>query len=112
MVSWAKQGVLLLNTVLTVRGREAASHKRKGWEIFTNAVIRELNKREEPIVFVLWGKHAQDKKKLITEKHIIIESAHPSPLSAHRGFLGSKPFSKINEHLNKVGHPIIKWDLS
>jgi uracil-DNA glycosylase len=98
--SWAKQGVLLLNTVLTVRAGEANSHKGKGWEVFTDTIIRNLSEREEPIIFVLWGKPAQTKKKLIdTSKHFIIEAPHPSPLSAHRGFLGSKPYSKINAQL-------------
>lgn len=103
---WAQQGVLLLNTVLTVEKDKAFSHRNHGWEIFTDKIIEELNKREEPIIFVLWGNPARSKKALITnKKHIIIESAHPSPLSASRGFFGSKPFSKINKYLDKP----IKW---
>ena len=103
---WARQGVLLLNTVLTVEKDKAFSHRNHGWEIFTDKIIEELNKREEPIIFVLWGNPARSKKALITnKKHIIIESAHPSPLSANRGFFGSKPFSKINKYLDKP----IKW---
>ena len=103
---WAKQGILLLNTVLTVEKDKAFSHRNHGWEIFTDKIIKELNKREKPIIFVLWGNPARSKKALITNKrHIIIESAHPSPLSANRGFFGSKPFSKINKYLDKP----IKW---
>lgn len=103
---WAQQGVLLLNTVLTVEKDKAFSHRNHGWEIFTDKIIEELNKREEPIIFVLWGNPARSKKALITnKKHIIIESTHPSPLSASRGFFGSKPFSKINKYLDKP----IKW---
>ena len=103
---WAKQGILLLNTVLTVEKDKAFSHRNHGWEIFTDKIIEELNKREKPIIFVLWGNPARSKKALITNKrHIIIESAHPSPLSANRGFFGSKPFSKINKYLDKP----IKW---
>ena len=103
---WAQQGVLLLNTVLTVEKDKAFSHRNHGWEIFTDKIIEELNKREEPIIFVLWGNPARSKKALITnKKHIIIESAHPSPLSASRGFFGSKNFTKINKYLDKP----IKW---
>lgn len=97
---WAKEGVLLLNAVLTVEKDKAASHKDIGWEIFTDAIIEKLNERDTPIVFILWGNFARSKKKLITnKKHYIIESAHPSPLSASRGFFNSKPFSKTNEFL-------------
>lgn len=100
--AWARQGVLLLNTVLTVEEGKAFSHSNLGWEIFTDTIIKKLNEREKPIIFVLWGSHARQKSELITNpKHCIIYSAHPSPLSAHRGFLGSKPFSKINEFLQK-----------
>lgn len=100
LTKWAENGVLLLNTVLTVRGGQAASHRGLGWEIFTDRVIEMLNKREKPIVFILWGRFARDKKKLITNpNHFIIESAHPSPLSAYNGFFGSKPFSKTNYYL-------------
>ena len=100
---WAKQGVLLLNAVLTVEEHKPTSHKDKGWETFTNSVIKILNKREKPIVFILWGSYARAKKELITNpKHLIIESVHPSPFSARNGFFGSKPFSKANEFLRKM----------
>jgi len=107
---WAKQGVLLLNTVLTVRAGEANSHQGKGWETFTDEIIRLLSKREEPVIFVLWGKPAQTKKKIIAQHHIIIESAHPSPLAAYRGFWGSKPFSTINQYLSELGQQPIHWE--
>ena len=98
--SWAKQGVLLLNTVLTVRAGVANSHKGMGWETFTDTVIQKLSERTKPIIFVLWGKPAQSKiKRIDTEKHVIIQAPHPSPLSAYRGFLGSKPYSQINAQL-------------
>lgn len=98
--SWAKQGVLLLNTVLTVRAGAANSHKGMGWEIFTDTVIQKLSERTKPIIFVLWGKPAQSKKRLVdTDKHVILQAPHPSPLSAHRGFLGSKPYFQINAQL-------------
>lgn len=110
--AWADQGVLLLNTVLTVRKKEPASHRGQGWELLTNEIIEQLNKREEPIVFVLWGKHAQSKLSLIdANKHFVIQSAHPSPFSAHRGFLGSRPFSKINQWLEHRGVQSINWQL-
>ena len=109
LTKWAENGVLLLNTVLTVQGGLAASHKGIGWEIFTDKVISLLNEREKPIVFILWGKFARDKKKLITNpNHYIIESAHPSPLSAYNGFFGSRPFSKANCYL--TDNPI-DWKL-
>ena len=112
LASWAQQGILMLNTVLTVRAHEANSHKRKGWEKFTDAVITAMNDKPTPVVFVLWGNPAQKKKKLITaEHHTIIESAHPSPLSARRGFFGSKPFSRINTALRAAGHPEVDWQL-
>ncbi|MGL5755200.1 MAG: uracil-DNA glycosylase [Paraclostridium sp.] len=112
LVPWTKQGVLLLNTALTVRAHEANSHKGKGWEIFTDNIIKLLNLRNEPVIFVLWGNNARNKKKLIdTEKHYIIESAHPSPLSASRGFFGSKPFSKTNEILVSLGKAPIDWQI-
>jgi uracil-DNA glycosylase len=112
LVQWAEQGVLLLNTVLTVRRSEPNSHKGKGWETFTDRVIQLLNEREKPIVFVLWGKHAQAKKPLITNgHHYIIEAPHPSPFSANRGFFGSKPFSKINAFLQSIGETEINWCL-
>lgn len=110
LLSWAEQGVLLLNTVLTVRKGEANSHKGQGWERLTDAIIRELNDRADPIIFVLWGKPAQQKIKMIdTDKHFIIEAPHPSPLSAYRGFFGSKPFSKINQLLLEQGKTSIVW---
>ena len=110
LTDWAKQGVLLLNSVLTVVKDTPLSHKGKGWEIFTDNIIRYLNDREEPIVFILWGSYARSKKELITnKKHYIIESAHPSPLSASRGFFGSRPFSKTNDFLVKNGISPIRW---
>ncbi|MCU5681582.1 uracil-DNA glycosylase [Bacillus wiedmannii] len=112
LVKWAEQGVLLLNTVLTVRQGEANSHKGKGWEYFTDRVIELLNEREKPVIFILWGRHAQAKKKLITNtKHHIIESVHPSPLSARRGFFGSKPYSKVNTILANMGEREIDWEI-
>ncbi|MFU2016379.1 uracil-DNA glycosylase [Peribacillus butanolivorans] len=113
LVEWADQGVLLLNTVLTVREGEAHSHRGKGWEIFTNQVIRLLNDRQEPVVFILWGRPAQTKIPLINEsRHKIITSVHPSPLSATRGFFGSKPFSKTNQLLKEMGESPIDWKIS
>ena len=112
LTKWAKQGVLLLNTVLTVREGSPNSHKGMGWELLTDKVIDILNKREKPIVFILWGANARSKKKLITNpNHLIIESAHPSPLSAYNGFFGSKPFSKTNDFLVKTGQSPIDWQL-
>lgn len=106
----AKQGVLLLNTVLSVRLGEAYSHSNMGWEILTDHIISKLNSLDQPIVFILWGSHAQKKKALLNNsKHFIIESAHPSPLSAYRGFFGSKPFSKTNNFLMSCGLQPIKW---
>ncbi|MFI8491623.1 uracil-DNA glycosylase [Peribacillus butanolivorans] len=113
LVKWADQGVLLLNTVLTVREGEAHSHRGKGWEIFTNQVIRLLNDRQKPVVFILWGRPAQTKIPLIDEnRHKIITSVHPSPLSATRGFFGSKPFSKTNQLLKEMGESPIDWKIS
>lgn len=110
--SWAKQGILLLNTVLTVRNGQAYSHRGQGWENLTDAIIKKLNERSKPIVFILWGKPAQEKIKMIdTNKHIIIKSPHPSPLAAHRGFFGSKPFSKANRALEQLGETPINWQL-
>ncbi|MGI6155477.1 MAG: uracil-DNA glycosylase [Enterococcus lemanii] len=112
LTAWASQGVLLLNTVLTVRAGEANSHRKKGWEVFTDAVIQQLNARQQPIVFILWGKPAQQKVAMIdTGKHVIIQSVHPSPLSASRGFFGSKPFSRTNEALISLGEKPINWCL-
>ena len=107
---WAKEGVLLLNSIMTVEKDRPLSHKEKGWETFTDNIIRYLNDREDPVIFVLWGSFARSKKSLITNKrHYIIESVHPSPLSAYRGFFGSKPFSKINKILESNNKPGIKW---
>ena len=112
LVPWARQGVLMLNTVLTVRAGEANSHRNRGWEQFTDAVIKAVNAKEDPVVFVLWGAHAQKKISLIdTAKHAVIQSAHPSPLSAKNGFFGSKPFSKINATLAARGKPEVAWRL-
>lgn len=110
--SWARQGVLLLNTSLTVIGGSANSHRNKGWEILTDKIIELLNQREEPVVFILWGNNAISKEKLITNKrHFIVKSVHPSPLSASRGFFGSKPFSKTNEFLKSIGEKPIDWKI-
>jgi uracil-DNA glycosylase len=109
LFSWADQGVLLLNAVLTVRDGEPNSHKGKGWEKFTDAVIRALAEREDPVVFVLWGGYAARKEVLIGAPHFIHRSAHPSPLSARRGFFGSKPFSIINRELARAGQDPIDW---
>ena len=107
---WAKQGVLLLNAVLTVEEHRPTSHKDKGWETFTDDVIKIINDKSEPVVFILWGAYARDKKKLITNSHhLVIESAHPSPFSARNGFFGSKPFSKANEFLKRNGIKEIDW---
>ncbi|NLY47981.1 MAG: uracil-DNA glycosylase [Clostridiales bacterium] len=109
---WADEGVLLLNTVLTVRAHQPLSHRNIGWEQFTDAVIRAVNDLDRPVVFILWGKPAQQKKALLTNsKHLILESPHPSPLSAHRGFFGSKPFSKTNEFLISHGIEPIDWQI-
>ncbi len=113
LIPWAKQGVLLLNAVLTVRARTANSHKDKGWEQFTDHIISLLSAREKPVIFVLWGAYARKKVKLIDRNlHVVIESAHPSPLSAHNGFFGSRPFSKINQALQAMGEEPIDWCLS
>ena len=112
LVSWAKQGVLLLNTVLTVRRGQANSHKGKGWEQLTDSIIDVLNKRDKPVVFILWGRHAQMKKERIdTSKHFIIQSPHPSPFSARNGFFGSRPFSRANQYLEQIGDEPIDWSL-
>lgn len=108
---WAKQGVLLLNATLTVRAGEAGSHQKRGWETFTDRIIELLGAEARPLVFVLWGAYARSKKRLIDSRHTVIESAHPSPLSAHNGFFGSKPFSRINEALNSFGTESIDWSL-
>lgn len=108
--SWAEQGILMLNTVLTVRAGEAQSHQKRGWEKFTDAVIKQVNAKAKPSVFVLWGGSAQKKLPLIDqERHRVIASAHPSPLSASRGFLGSRPFTKINQALQELERQSINW---
>jgi uracil-DNA glycosylase len=110
--SWATQGVLLLNTSLTVRAHAAASHAGKGWERFTDRVIETVNSKPERVVFVLWGAHARRKRTLVTgAQHVIVESAHPSPLSARNGFFGSRPFSRINAALAEAGRGTIDWTL-
>ncbi len=112
LVKWANQGVLLLNTVLTVRAHQANSHQGKGWEEFTDAVIRTLNEKEEPIVFLLWGKPAQMKKSMLNNpNHLILQAPHPSPLSAYRGFFGCKHFSQTNEFLKQHGLEPIDWQI-
>ena len=112
LVKWAEQGVLMLNTVLTVRAHQANSHRGIGWEQFTDAAIRALNEQDRPIVFILWGAPAQKKKVMLNNpKHLILEAPHPSPLSAYRGFFGSKPFSKTNEFLRVNGVAEIDWQI-
>ncbi len=112
LTPWAEQGVLLLNAVLTVRAHQANSHQGKGWENFTDAIIRAVNDKPDRVVFVLWGAYARKKKPLIdTARHVIIESAHPSPLSAANGFFGSRPFSQINAALCEAGKPEIDWQI-
>lgn len=112
LIKWANQGVLLLNSTLTVRAHQANSHKDLGWSILTDNIIKILNKRSKPIVFILWGKFAQSKEELITnDRHLIIKSAHPSPFAAHRGFFGSRPFSKTNEFLQKNNIKPIDWQI-
>lgn len=109
---WARQGILMLNTVLTVRAHQAGSHQGKGWEEFTDAVIEAVNAQDRPIIFILWGKPAQMKKKMLTNpKHLILEAPHPSPLSAFRGFFGSKPFSQTNAFLEENGLEPIDWQI-
>lgn len=110
---WAKQGVFLINTVLTVRAHEAGSHKKQGWENFTDATIRAINKHLEHVVFILWGKPAQEKEKIIdASKHLILKAPHPSPLSSYRGFFGSKPFSQTNTYLKQHDKKEIDWCLN
>ena len=108
--AWARQGVLLLNTVLTVRAHQAHSHRGKGWEEFTSNMIQAINQQPH-VAFVLWGKPAQEIAGTLAERHLIIESPHPSPLSAYRGFFGSRPFSRINSFLKQTGQPEIHWEL-
>ena len=110
---WAKQGVLLLNTTLTVRAHQPGSHQKKGWETFTDKIISLISQKHEHIVFILWGNFAHQKVKLIDEKkHFIIKSVHPSPFSARNGFFGSKPFSKCNDYLTSVNKENIDWNLA
>jgi len=112
LVSWAKQGVLLLNTVLTVKAHQANSHQGWGWEQFTDAAIRAVNEQEQPVVYLLWGRPAQQKKSMITNpKHLVLEAPHPSPLSAYRGFFGCKHFSKVNDYLIVNGLEPINWQI-
>ena len=112
LTKWAKQGVLMMNTVLTVRAHQANSHRGIGWESFTDAAIRVLNEQDRPIVFILWGRPAQMKKSMLTNpKHLILEAPHPSPLSSYRGFFGSRPFSKTNEFLAAHGIETIDWQI-
>lgn len=112
LLSWTKQGILLLNTSLTVRAGEANSHSKIGWEIFTDNIIKQLNEKEKPIIFVLWGNNARSKKKIITnKKHYIIEGVHPSPLSASRGFFGCNHFIEINDILKRLGEKEINWQI-
>ena len=112
LVKWAKQGVLLLNTVLTVRAHQANSHRGQGWEEFTDAAIKALNHQDRPIVFILWGRPAQTKKRMLDNPHhLILEAPHPSPLSAYNGFFGSKPFSKTNRFLEEHGETPIDWQI-
>lgn len=110
--AWARQGVLLLNTTLTVRAGQAASHHGKGWELFTDEVLKAVNGKRERVVFILWGSNARKKKSLVDlTRHVVIESAHPSPLSAHNGFFGSRPFSRTNAALTAAGLDPIDWSL-
>ena len=110
--AWARQGVLLLNATLTVRARTAGSHQKKGWERFTDEVISVVDAKPERVVFILWGSYARKKKALIdTSRHTVIESPHPSPLSAHRGFFGSRPFSRANEALVAAGREPVDWTI-
>lgn len=115
LLPWAEQGVMLLNATLTVRHSDAMSHHGKGWEQFTDAVVAKLNDREDPVIFVLWGKSAQEKCRIVNQshkRHYVLTSSHPSPFSAHQGFLGSRHFSKINELLITLGKDPIKWQVS
>ena len=112
LLPWANEGVLLLNSVLTVEKDKAASHSHRGWEEFTDKVIEEVNKKEEPVVFIFWGNYARAKKVLVTNpKHLVLESAHPSPFSAYNGFFGSRPFSKTNEFLKENNLKPINWNI-
>ncbi|MGI5948782.1 uracil-DNA glycosylase [Peptoniphilus sp.] len=109
---WTEEGIMLLNTTLTVRAHQPMSHSKIGWEIFTDAVIKKINEREKPVVFILWGNHARERKRLITNsRHLIIEGPHPSPFSANRGFFGSRPFSRANKFLEENGIEPPTWQL-
>ena len=113
LTDWAKEGVLLLNSIMTVVKDTPLSHKNKGWEIFTDNIIKKLNEKEEPVVFILWGNFAKEKAQLITNpNHYIVTSPHPSPFSARSGFFGSKPFSKANNYLKSKGLKEIDWNLN
>lgn len=113
LTQWAEQGVLLLNATLSVEAGKAGSHQKRGWEEFTDAAVRYLNEKRENLVFILWGSYAQKKGEFIdTKKHLVIKSPHPSPLSSHRGFFGSKPFSKTNAYLQKHGIKPVDWQIS
>lgn len=112
LTKWARRGVLLLNTTLTVRAGVAASHQGQGWETFTDRVIEVVNGAGRPVVFILWGAHARRKRRLIGAMHSVVESAHPSPLSAHNGFFGSRPFSRANAALLAAGREPVNWDLT
>jgi uracil-DNA glycosylase len=111
LTNWAKEGVLLLNCILTVEKGKPGSHQKRGWEEFTDAIVKTVNDKKTSVAFVLWGKYAQDKAKGISEKHFVISSPHPSPLSSYRGFFGSQPFSKINDFLKETGQKPIDWTL-
>ena len=112
LTSWAEQGVLLLNTVLTVQAHKPMSHRGVGWEEFTDAVIREVNKQERPIVFFLWGRPAQEKARMLNNpRHLVLKAPHPSPLSAYRGFFGSRPFSQANDFLTAHGAEPVRWEI-
>ena len=111
LLPWAKQGVFLLNTVMSVEDSKPKSHANKGWEIFTDNVIKKINEKEEPVVFLLWGRDERNKANMIDKKHLVLEAAHPSPLSAYNGFFGCKHFSKTNEFLKNNGRGEINWQI-
>ena len=111
LLPWAKQGVFLLNTVMSVEDSKPKSHANKGWEIFTDNVIKKINEKDNPVVFLLWGRDARNKANMISEKHLVLEAAHPSPLSAYNGFFGCKHFSKTNEFLKNNGRGEINWQI-
>ena len=111
LLPWAKQGVFLLNTVMSVEDSKPKSHANKGWEVFTDNVIKKINEKDDPVVFLLWGRDARNKANMISEKHLVLEAAHPSPLSAYNGFFGCKHFSKTNEFLKNNGRGEINWQI-